>query len=358
MTSAGNGLRRRSFMAGTAAIGISLTGMPRMTLGAEEEPKLNFFNWDTYMNPDTLDNFEESTGISVQMDLYSNNSELFGKLKTGNPGYDIIVPTNNWLERMIKADMIAPLDHDKLPNIENIEDRFMDPSFDPGRKYSLPYMWGTVGIGYRKSAFDQVPNSWKWLYDTDKHSRRISLLKDCRLFTGAANKYLGYSLNTLKDDELQKTEDLIINQKPHIKTFAPDTGQRLLVSRSVDITMEWSGDIAQVKQEDPDLDYVVPEEGGIVWQDCLAIPKGAPHPNNAHRFINYVHAPKPHAAIAKFIRYATPNGAARAHLPDDYLNSSITFPPEDVVAKSEFIRYLGEEGVRKYEDMCTRIFAA
>jgi spermidine/putrescine transport system substrate-binding protein len=351
------GVSRRSFLAGSAAVGISLTGLPRMALG-DDEAKLNFFNWDTYIGPDTLENFEGKTGIQVQMDLYSNNAELFGKLKGGNPGYDIIVPTNNWLERMIEADMIMPLDHAKIPNIENIEKRFMDPSFDPGRKHSLPYMWGTVGVGYRKSRFQETPTSWKWLYDSDTYSGRISLLRDCRLYTGCGNKYLGYSLNTLDEQELKETEQLIIDQKPHLKTFAPDTGQRLLISRSVDITMEWSGDIAQVMKEDPDLDYVIPDEGGIVWEDVLAIPKGAPHPDNAHRFINYIHSPEAHAAIADFIRYGSPNAAARKHLPDDYLNSKVVFPPQDKLDKSEFIRYLGEDGIQTYEQMCTRILAA
>jgi len=354
----GTGVNRRDFLAGSAAIGVSLTGMPRMTLGAEEDMKLNFFNWGTYMNPDSLDNFEDKTGISVEMDLYGSNTELFGKLKGGNPGYDVIVPSQDFVERMIKADMLMQLDHEKIPNFENIEKRFQDVPFDPGRKYSLPYMWGTTGIGYRKSAFDETPNSWEWLYDSEAKSGRIALLKPCRTLLSGANQYLGHSVNTTADGNLKEAEELIINQKPHIRTFTPDMGQRLLVQRSVDITMEYSGDLVQVQKENPDLDYVVPKEGGMIWQDSLAIPKGAPHPENAHRFINFIHAAKPHAAIAEFIRYATPNAAARQYLPDDYLSNSITFPPEDVIAKSQYQRYIGQEGTEKYQAACTRIFAA
>jgi spermidine/putrescine transport system substrate-binding protein len=354
----GAGVNRRNFLAGSAAIGVSLTGMPRMTLGAEEDMKLNFFNWGTYMNPDTLDNFEETTGISVGMDLYGSNSELFGKLKGGNPGYDVIVPSQDFAERMIKADMLMPLDHEKIPNFENIEARFRDVPFDPGREYSLPYMWGTTGIGYRKSAFDETPDSWKWLYDSDAKSGRIALLKACRTLMSGANRYLGQSVNTTDDADLKAAEELIINQKPHIRTFSPDMGQRLLMQRSVDITMEYSGDLVQIQKDDPDLDYVLPKEGGMIWQDNLAIPKGAPHPENAHRFINFIHAPKPHAAIAEFIGYGTPNKAAKQHVSESYLNNPITFPPDEAIENCQFPLYIGQAGTEKYQAACTRIFAA
>jgi len=351
-------ISRRGFMAGAAAVGVSVSGLPRMAWSAEEEPKLNFYNWGTYIAPDAVPNFEERTGIDVQVDLFANNSELFAKLKEGNPGYDVIVPTNNWLDRMINADMIEPLDHSMIPNKKHLSPRFLDAEFDPGRKYSMPYMWGTVGIGYRKSRVDGVPDSWKWIFDSDRYSGRIALLRDCRFFMGVAQKYLGYSLNTRDIGRIKEAEKLVTKQKPHIRAFAPDTGQRLLIEGAVDLTMEWNGDIAQVKAEDPDLDYVVPKEGGIIWQDVMAIPKGAPHPNNAHRFINYILDPKVNASIADFIRYATPNESAKQHLPEDYLNSPITFPPDSVLDKCEPVLYLGEDVIEAYENACTRIFAA
>ena len=130
-----------------------LTFLPRFAL-AEEEKKLNFYNWDTYIGENTLADFEKATGIEAKMDLYADNDELFAKLKAGNPGYDVIVPTNDTLERMIKADMVIQIDHSKIPNMANIDKPFKDAAFDPGRKHSIPYMWGTLGIGYRKSKVD------------------------------------------------------------------------------------------------------------------------------------------------------------------------------------------------------------
>ncbi len=350
-------LTRRSFLRGIGAGVAGLTLMPRFSFGAEEA-KVNFYNWDTYIGETTLADFQDATGIEVKMDLYADNDELFAKLKEGNPGYDVIVPTNDFVERMIAAGMLEPLDRSMIPNFANIDPNFQDAAFDPGRKYSLPYMWGTIGIGYRKSKVDGVPDSWKWILDSDRYSGRIALLGSATEVLGTAAKYLGYSLNATDPAQIKAAEELLIKQKPHIKAFADDNGQDLLLSGEVDLTMEWNGDILQVMAEDDDLSYVVPKEGGELWQDCLSIPKGAPHPENAHKFINFILEAEAGAAIADFIQYATPNKAARALLPDEYNNNPGIFPPDDVVARSEPPLYLGEDVARLYDEAWTRVQAA
>ena len=239
------------------------------------------------------------------MDLFADNDELFAKLKEGNPGYDVIVPTNDYVERMIAADMLVPLDHGKIPNKANIDAAFQEASFDPGRKFSMPYMWGTIGIGYRKSRVDGVPESWSVLFDSDSHSGKIALLGEAKAVVGTTLKYLGHSYNSKDPAQIAEAEALLIKQKPHIKTFAEDNGQDLLLSGEVDLTMEWNGDILQVMAEDDDLAYVVPNEGGMLWQDTVCIAKGAPHPENAHAFINFLLDAEVGAAIADFIQYAT-----------------------------------------------------
>ena len=167
---------RRAFLQGTGALAVGLAFLPRHAM-SEEEKKLNFYNWDTYIGEHTLADFEKATGIEAKMDLYADNDELFAKLKAGNPGYDVIVPTNDTLERMIKAGMVIELDHSKIPNMANIDAPFKDAAFDPGRKHSIPYTWGTLGIGYRKSKVDSAAvDSWKLLLDSDKLAGRISLL--------------------------------------------------------------------------------------------------------------------------------------------------------------------------------------
>ncbi len=351
-------LSRRQFMQGAAAVGISITAMPKFAAAAAEK-LVNFYTWDTYIGETTLADFTKATGIEVKMDLYGDNDELFAKLRSGNPGYDVIVPSGNWVSRMAQAGMLEPLDHSLIPNIKHIVPRFMgNVGFDPGRKYSLPYMWGTIGVGYRKSKFAEPPTSWKWLYDSDKYSGRLALMSESDVLLGMALKYLGYSLNTTDDKQLAEAEALIIKQKPHIKAFAEDNGQDLLASGEVDLVMEWNGDIAQLMAEDDDIGYVVPDEGGLLWEDTLAIPKGAPHLANAHALINFIHDPDVNVGIATTVQFATPNQSALAKMDKAYTGNTAIFAPEAVLSKSETLSYLGEDVITKRQEACTRIFAA
>lgn len=348
---------RRNVLKGMTAIGAGLTFLPRNTL-AEEEKKLNFYNWDTYIGENTLADFQTATGIEAKLDLFADNAELFAKLKGGNPGYDVIVPSDSWIERLTGANLLVPLDHAKIPNLANIDPRFADAVFDKGRKFTVPYMWGTLGVGYRKSKIEGVPDSWKLLLDSDKYGGRVSLLGDARSVMGCALKYLGKSLNSKDPAEIKMAEDLIIANKKNIKVFADDNGQDLLASGEVDLAHEWNGDIIQVIAEDADIAYIVPTEGSLLWQDTMAIPTGAPHPENAHAFINYCLDAKAGADIAKFIAYATANAKARELLDDSYNKDPSIFPTDEVIAKCEAQTYLGEDGQKLYEDAWTRIQAA
>ena len=200
---------RRSLLKGlgAAAIGISLTSTKRSAWAAEE-PKLNFYNWDTYIGETTLDDFTEASGIDVNMSLFATNDELFAKLRAGNPGYDVIVPGSEFVERMIQANLLEPLDHAKIPNIKNIAPEFMtDAPFDPGRKFSLPYTWLVIGIGYRKSKVKETPDSWKWLFDSDAYKGRIAVMSDASELFRNCFKYLGQSLNDASPELLKKAED-------------------------------------------------------------------------------------------------------------------------------------------------------
>jgi spermidine/putrescine transport system substrate-binding protein len=350
-------LSRRRFLQGAAA-GISLAALPKFA-GAAEEKRLNFYNWDTYIGETTLADFTSATGVDVKMDLFADNDELFAKLRSGNPGYDVIVPSSNWVARMIEAKMLMPLEHDRIPNIRHITPRFLqDTSFDPGRKYSLPYMWGTVGIGYRKSKVKSVPDSWKWLYDSDVYSGRIAILSECDQMLGGALKYLGYSLNSTDDKELAAAEALLIRQKRHIRAFAEDNGQDLLASGEVDLTMEWNGDILQLMSEDDDIGYVVPKEGFLQWEDTVAIAAGAPHPENALAFINFIHDPEVNKGIARTVQYATPNQTAVEGMDAAYRANPAIFPPPEVLARGETMNYLGEGAISQREEICTRILAS
>jgi len=348
---------RRGFLAGTGLAAMCLTFGSKYAF-SEEEKALTFYNWDTYIGPDTLSDFEEATGISVKMDLFGDNDELFAKLRNAKNGYDVIVPSSDFVERMVAADMLMPLDHDKIPNMANIQKRFLEVDFDPGRKYSLPYMWGTIGIGYNKEEVEGTPDSWEILLASDKYADRIALLGDAQHVLQIALKYLGYSLHSTDPKQIKEAEDLIIAQKKNIKVFADDNGQDLLASGEVALVQEWNGDILQVMAEDENLGYSLAKEGGLLWEDCLAIPKNAPHPDNAHKFINFLNEPEVNAAIAEAIQFGTPNEAALKLLPDSYTKNPVIFPSEEALKNYESAKYLGEEATKLYDEAWTRIKAA
>ena len=352
-------ISRRRFLASTAAAGAAIGISLKLPKGAfAADGKVNFYNWDTYIGETTIEDFEKESGIEVQYDLFADNDELFAKMRGGNPGYDLIVPTNDYVERMLVADMLLPLDHSKIPNIANIDPNFLDPAFDPGRKFSLPYMWGTIGIGYRKSAVDGVPDSWADVLTSDKYAGRIALMSEPQTVMQMALKAMGKSLNDWSDENIAAAEQMIKDQKDHVVAFAPDNGQDLLLAGEVDLAMEWNGDILQAMDEDDDIGYVVPKEGGLLWEDALCIPKGGQNIENAHALINYILDGQVGADIADYVYYATPNKAAKDLMSAEYTENPAIFPPDSTTAISEVSIYPGQEVIQKIDEAWTRIKAS
>lgn len=350
-------LSRRAFMQGSAAVGISLVA--GSAAGWSAENGLNIYNWDTYIGETTLDSFAEASGIRPRYDLFADNEELFAKLKSGNPGYDLIFPSDYMVEIMITTGIITPLDHGLIPNLSNLNKNFTNSSFDPNMKHSVPYMWGTQGFGYRKSKYPNAPKSWSAVFDDatiGARSGKIAMLSDVRAVLGGALKYMGHSLNSVDGKQIAAAADLVLAAKKHYKTFAEDNGQDLLLTREVDLTMEWNGDVVQVMSEDDDLSYLVPDEGAVVWMDNMCIPKDAPNPKNAHAFINHVLDAKVNAEIANTIHYASPNVAAKPLLLPEDLNNPAVYPPDSVIARCEAVVDVGD-ATRLYDEAWTRVQA-
>jgi spermidine/putrescine transport system substrate-binding protein len=346
-------IHRRRFLSGSLTVAASLPMLGRGSLAQAQQ--VNVYNWDTYIGETTLEDFTEATGIAVRYDLFASNAELFAKLREGNPGYDVIFPTNDFVERMIAADMLLPLDHALLPNLKNLDPLFLDAGYDPGRAHSAPYFWGTIGIGYRLS--QAAPTSWGDLFEADTYAGRIAWLNSLDTVQ-AALKYLGYSINTVDPKEIDDAAELLIAAKPNVKAIAPDTGQDLLIAQEVDVALEYNGDILQVMEEDEDLSYVVPVEGGILWEDDMCIPKGGPNPENAHAFINFILDGEVHGAIANFVRYPCPNAAAMPFIAEADKSDSTLYPPREVMELCESSVYRGEEQLRLLNDALTRVLAA
>jgi len=353
---------RRSLLAGlgAAAAGVTLEACAaKAPLGANgEEARLNLYNWDNYIGDTTLTDFHKATGVRAKMSLFSTNDELFAKLRPGNPGFDVIVPSNEYVTRLRIAGLLQPLDHAKLPNLKNILPTFLDPPFDPGRRWSAPYTWLVQGLGYRKSRIDGVPDSWKWVMASDRYKGRIAVVSEADDLIELGAKYLGYSVRNIPAPVIERVAEMYIRQKPNIKVFHHDDGQDLLLAGDVDIVIDYNGDIARVMQEDPDLDFVVPREGSVLNSDCLCVPAGAPRPDNAHRFINFILDGANGAKVAEATRYPTPNAAALALMPPDYRDNPAIFPPATALAKCEYADFEGLERAHLYDETVTRIFAA
>jgi len=348
--------RRQLLGGGIAGIGFSLSACsPSAT------QKLNFFNYDTYIGANTLKDFHDATGISVNLSLFASGDELFAKMKAGASGYDVIAPNHSVAVPLIQSGLLQPLDHTKIPNMINIAPDNRDPAYDRGNRFTIPYTNVYSGIAYRKSKMPSamVPNSYRYLFDSSLFKGRIAL-SDSKGTLYEAAKYLGYSLSDLTPAALNSVEALLTRQikSGAIKAFHQDNGQDLLLSREVDIVNEDNGDIAQITREDPDIGFVIPDTGDLLYTGTLAIPKESKRVEGAHKFLNFILDGKAGAEIARTIMYATPNTAARALMPDEYKNNPIIFPSVESLKLCEYAPYPGPETVQSLEDMLTRLRAA
>lgn len=342
------GRNRRSLLQGlgVAAVGISLggglagcSGSDASKLANGEEALLNLYNWDDYMGPTTLADFKAATGAEVKMDLFDTNDTLFAKFRAGNPGYDLIVPSNDFVERMVQADMLMPIDKAQIPNLKNIAPEFMDVEYDKGRQYSVPYTWLVLGIGYRKSKVSPAPDSWKLLFDSDQYKGRIAVLSEAGDMFRLHAKYMGKSVNALTPADIKTIEAMMLKQKPNIAKYHSDDGQDMLANGEVDLVLEYNGDIAQLMAEDDDVAFAIPKEGSQFNSDNFCIPKGAKHPQNAHAFINFILDVENGKKVTEEIKYPTPNAAVKAVMPPSYSANPATYPPPELLAKCEYAKF-------------------
>lgn len=316
------------------------------------ETELNIYNWSTYIAPEIIPAFQEKYGVTVNYDIFADNEELLAKIQPGNPGYDIIVPSDYMVEIMIAEGLLEELDHSKIPNMSNIDPVFVDPPFDPGNTYCVPYQGGTMGLGYDSSKTAEI-DSWSAIFD-GSNAGRISLLTEARSVIAAALLYLGYDPNTTNPAEIEEAVQILKDVKGDIVAFAPDTGQILLEQGEVDVAFEYSGDIFQLMQSDPDVRYVIPKEGSIVWTDNMCIPENAPHPELAHAFINFILEAEIGAQLSNYTQYQSPNKASFPMLDEELLS---TYPTEEDGERLHFIRSLGEADLL-YEEAWTELGVA
>lgn len=293
----------------------------------EVDGDLALFNWAEYIDPDQLQEFADEYGISATMDVYDSNEAMLPQIQAGNSGYDVIVPSDYMVSIMTAGEFIQPLNQGAIPNLANLATEFQGLPYDPDNTYSVPYQAGTTGLAVDTEVVGtDFPRSWSIVFDpefADQFGGQISLLNDPRETLGAALKYLGYSLNTTSQEELDQARDLVSSASGNLAAFNTDSADELLTSGETAIAHGFSGDMfTQILETDEGTDryvYFVPEEGGTRWIDNMAIPFDAPHPCTAHTFINWLMDGEQGAALANWNYYTTPNEAAKPFLDEDLL---------------------------------------
>ena len=319
--------------------------------------KVVVYNWGEYLDPEILTMFEEETGIDVVYEEFETNEILYPKISSGAIAYDVICPSDYMIQRMIKNDLLAEINFDNIPNIKNIGKEYMDQSrqFDPENKYSVPYCWGTVGILYNKTMVDEPVTSWSILWD-EKYKDNILMQDSVRDTFGVTLKYLGYSLNSTDLDELTKARDLLIKQKPLVQAYVIDQVRDKMIGNEAAIGVIYSGEAIYTQKENPDLEYVVPEEGSNIWIDSWVIPKNAENKENGEKFINFLCRPDIALKNFEYITYSTPNTEARKMIEDESIrNSKIAFPDLSKYDNLETFQYLGTEADQTYGELWNQV---
>ena len=344
--------QRRRFLAGTAA-SIALAGQAGVQAA---DNSLRLYTWPDYMGSATLEEFSAKTGIAVSTDAYGNSDEMLHNIDSSDSQYDIFIASYDYVEEMIAKNLLLPLDYSQIPNTANLLPVFRDAIFDPGRRFSMPFLWGTQGICYRKSAVTENPESWRILFESDAYSGRVALPGPDTL--GLALKYLGYSYNSVDPVELEAAGELLIRQKPHVKSFVGHDGIELLANGNVDVTVGWNSEILGLMEDHDDFDYRVPIEGSLVWQDCICIPRTTANAAGAHTLLNHALDARVSAAIAEELWYATPNQAALELVSDSYKKDHIIFPGMDIIERCEPALNLGEAGTQLRDRIWEKVLQA
>ncbi len=329
----------------------------RSTRSEDSSNTLYVYNWGEYIDPDVITSFEKETGYHVVYDVFETNEIMYPKIKSGAVAYDCVCPSDYMIQKMIDNDLLQKIDFDNVPNIKNIGEIYEKASqaFDPTNEYSIPYCWGTMGILYNTKMVDEPVTSWKILWDS-KYKDSILMQDSVRDAFCVALKYLGYSANTTNMQELQEAKDLLIAQKPLVQAYVIDQVRDKMIGNEAALGVIYSGEAIYTARENPDLAYVVPDEGSNVWFDSWVIPKNAPHKENAEKFLNFLCRPDIALKNFEYITYSTPNVAAQQLIEDpDIRDSQVAFPDDATLERCETYSYLGADAEEIYNDLWNEV---
>lgn len=326
---------------------------------AQSDPtkKIVVYNWEDYIDPEVLEEFTAETGIEVDYQRFTTNEDAYIKMTKGGSSYDVVFPSDYMIERLIAEDLLMQIDHSKLPNYADLYDWMENPGYDENNTYSIPYMWGTVGVLYNYDMTGEEITSWKQLWDT-KYVDQVCMMDSIRDTIGVTLKMLGYSLNTREDAHLQEAKQALIEQKESgvLLAYGVDDIKDKLINGECAIGLVWSGDAVYAMGYNESLRYSVPEEGSNVWLDGMVIPKTSKNPDGAHQFIAFMMRPDIAARNSEYIGYSTPSEAAMELIDSEYSEMEAFNPGQDIVDRCEWFHDLGSD-LPYYESIWTEITA-
>lgn len=314
---------------------------------------VNVYNWGEYIDLDLIRQFESETGIKVNYKTFESNEQMYSVLRQGGVNYDVVIPSDYMISRMIDEDMLEPLDFANIPNYDLVEDSLKGMDYDPDNLYSVPYMWGTVGIIYDPNVTGEV-TSWGALFD-EAFSGNILMFDNSRDAMGIALKYLGYSLNTTDEAELNEAYELLRAQNPILQGYVMDQIFDKLESGEAAIGPYYAGDYLTMLENNPNLKFCIPQEGSNVFVDAMCVLKGAENKANAEAFINFMTGTEVSAQNAEFIGYTSPNREVKDSLELDELAMSVMYPSDEVLATCEAYTNLPQATLDYYDSMWVRV---
>lgn len=352
-------ISRREFVklaAGTVC-GANLFGCSPSSNSQSDANQLNIFSWADYLAPDTIINFEKRFGIKVVYDTFASNEALLARMQAGSVDYDIVVPTNYSVTKLLRLKLLQQIDKSQIPNVKNLMARFTDFNYDPGLHYCVPYTFGTTGLAYNKVAFKKrgliPPDNWDAFWDVGV-KQRMTLLEDARETIGLALKRRGWSYNSVDTKQIELARKDLQTQKPLTMCYTSDQVIVYLASGDSLLSLAFSGDAHQAMRENPDVDYIIPADGASMWLDNMCVPVGAPHRENAYKWINYILEPEVSAAISNATYYPMPNQAALKYVDPKLVADKSLFPTEELMSRCEAINDIGD-GIYLYDRAWTEL---
>ncbi|MBO9128486.1 spermidine/putrescine ABC transporter substrate-binding protein [Bacillus sp. 165] len=334
------------------AVSVGLVGGVLAGCGEKKE-ELNVYSWADNFDEGVIKDFEKKYNVKVNYDVYASNEEMLAKLQAGGAKYDLIQPSDYMVSTMIQLGLLEELDKSKIPNTQNLVSTFQTPPFDPDNKYSIVYTWGVTGIAYNTKYVKEPIDSWSDLWDS-KYKGRVTVLNDSREALGMALIKNGFSNSSTNEVEIKTAFEDLQTLLPNILAFDTDTIKQKFIAEETWIGTVWSGDAAFIAKDNKDVAYVVPKEGGTIWADTLAIPKGAKHKELAEKFINYLMDPKVSVKNYESIGYSNPNEAAYELHSKEYRENKMIFLSKEELERTEWLMDVGKS-LKTYDQYWTEL---